>query len=119
MADQREPDDLEDAYVASLIELDAAFRALQAELAEGAASIARIRRHLERGGTVRELLETGQPQAVRRRIGAGLVQVERARHVRDRVLFRVLQAEGMSAAEIGRTFGLSRALVTRLINEDD
>ncbi len=108
---------LEDEYLQSLVELEVAFSALQAELAEGVEAVARIREHVAAGGKVSELLAVGEPQAVRRRIGTGLDQVERARHTRDRVLFRVLQAEGMSAAEIGRVFGLSRALVSRLINE--
>jgi hypothetical protein len=68
---------------------------------------------------VGELLETGQIQAVRRNIGAGLKGVERARHARDRLLFRCLDAEGFSAADIARSFGLSRGLVSRLLNEPD
>jgi hypothetical protein len=78
-----------------------------------------IRTHLDRGGKISELLETGQPQAVRHKIGAGLKEVERARHARDRLLFRFLQTEGLSAAETARRFGLSRGLVSRLLNEPD
>jgi hypothetical protein len=119
VAEDRDRDALSRAYLESLSELEGAYRELQAELAEGVATIASIREHLDRGGRVAELLETGTVQAVRRSIGAGLKEVERARHLRDRLLFRSLQAEGLTAAEMGRSFGVSRALVSRLLNERD
>ncbi len=119
MADDQDRDALTQAYLRSLAELDVAYRELQRELSDGVATIAAIRQHLDRGQQLGELLETGRPQSVRRRIGAGLKGVERARHVRDRILFRCLQAEGLSAAEIGRSFGVSRGLVSRLLNEPD
>jgi hypothetical protein len=108
---------LSGAYLDSLTELEFALNGLQAELAEGVATITVIRAFVDRGGKVSELLETGQLQSVRREIGAALKGVERARHVRDQLLFRCLRAEGLSAAEIGRHFGISRGLVSRLLNE--
>jgi hypothetical protein len=114
-----EEDALKRAYVDALVELDVAFRDLRAELTQGVETIALIRRHLDRGGSVAELLQSGEIQSVRRNIGAGLKGVERARHTRDRLLFRCLDAEGFSAAEIARSFGLSRGLVSRLLNEPD
>jgi hypothetical protein len=115
----REHDALTRDYLDSLAELDTALRELQTELTRGRATIALIRTHVDRGGQLAELLATSKLQAVRRGIGIGLKGLERARHVRDRLLFRCLQAEGLSASEIGRSFGISRGLVSRLLNEPD
>jgi hypothetical protein len=111
--------ELRDAYAASLETLNRAYSALQVALAEGAAMVAGVRARLESGASATQLVATGQPQGVRGDVGAGLAEVTRARHLRDRALFRWLHAEGMTAAEIGRTFGLSRALVSRLMNEPE
>jgi DNA-binding transcriptional regulator LsrR (DeoR family) len=49
-------------------------------------------------------------------IGAGLDEI-RKNHMRQLLRSRVLFAEGMSKAEIGRTLGISARHVARLLEE--
>ena len=46
-------------------------------------------------------------------------RLERSRHDAERLLFQLLHSEGQTLADIGRTFGISRQLVSRLVNEPD
>jgi DNA-directed RNA polymerase specialized sigma subunit len=85
---------------------------------------------IRRGWNVaRELIATGRPlveleqvldpSPLRARLGEALATLERTRHDSQRLLFQLLHAEGQTLAEIGRTYGISRQLVSRLVNEPE
>jgi len=77
----------------------------------------------------RELVESGrplgdlerviEPQGLRASLAEALADLERTRHHAQRLLFQLLQSEGQTLADIGRLFGISRQLVSRLVNEPD
>jgi DNA-directed RNA polymerase specialized sigma subunit len=77
----------------------------------------------------RELVESGRPlvdleqvldpSPLRASLGEALAELERTRHDAQRLLFQLLHAEGQTLADIGRTYGISRQLVSRLVNEPD
>jgi DNA-directed RNA polymerase specialized sigma subunit len=77
----------------------------------------------------RELIESGRPlvdleqvldpSPLRASLGDALARLERTRHEAQRLLFQLLHAEGQTLADIGRTYGISRQLVSRLVNEPD
>ena len=56
---------------------------------------------------------------MRASLSDALADLERGRHETQRLLFQLLQAEGQTLADIGRTYGISRQLVSRLVNEPD
>ena len=51
--------------------------------------------------------------------GRPMTELERTRHDAQRLLFQLLHSEGQTMADIGRTWGISRQLVSRLVNEPD
>jgi DNA-directed RNA polymerase sigma subunit (sigma70/sigma32) len=59
------------------------------------------------------------PSPLRARLGEALAELERTRHDAQRLLFQLLHAEGQTLADIGRTYGISRQLVSRLVNEPE
>jgi DNA-directed RNA polymerase sigma subunit (sigma70/sigma32) len=79
--------------------------------------------------TARDLVETGrplgdlervmEPQPLRASLADALATLERSRHDAQRLLFQVLHSEGQTLADIGRSYGISRQLVSRLVNEPD
>jgi len=77
------------------------------------------REHVERGRPVIELENVIEPQSLRGALGDTLAEFERARHDAQRLLFQLMHAEGNTLADIGRAFGISRQLVSRLVNEPD
>lgn len=60
-----------------------------------------------------------EPEPLRTSLTDALADLERSRHEAQRLLFLLLQSEGQTLAEIGRTYGISRQLVSRLVNEPD
>lgn len=75
--------------------------------------------HVERGRPVIELENVIDPQSMRSSLAESLAEFERARHDAQRLLFQLMHAEGNTLADIGRAFGISRQLVSRLVNEPD
>jgi DNA-directed RNA polymerase specialized sigma subunit len=77
----------------------------------------------------RDIVLSGQPLAdlgdavemreTRASLADELADLERARHEAQRLLFRLLQIEGRTLAEIARMYGISRQLVSRLVNEPE
>ncbi len=59
------------------------------------------------------------PQSLRASLSDALAELERTRHAAQRLLFLLLQAEGQTLADIGRALGISRQLVSRMVNEPD
>jgi hypothetical protein len=72
-----------------------------------------------RGGPLAELEQALDPKPMRASLADALAELERARHDAQRLLFKVLHAEGQTLADIGRMWGISRQLVSRLVNEPD
>jgi DNA-directed RNA polymerase specialized sigma subunit len=58
-----------------------------------------------------------EAQPRRAELSSAIDRLERTRHTAQRLLFRSLVAENMSMADIGRMFGISRSLVSRIVNE--
>jgi len=77
------------------------------------------RQHAGAGRPMVELEDVIDPQALRISLGGALAELERTRHDAQRLLFQLMQAEGVTLADIGRAYGISRQLVSRLVNEPD
>jgi DNA-directed RNA polymerase specialized sigma24 family protein len=77
------------------------------------------RRHALQGRPMAELGDVIEPQALRASLGDALADLERTRHDAQRLLFQLMHAEGLTLADIGRAYGISRQLVSRLVNEPD
>jgi hypothetical protein len=76
-----------------------------------------VREHMAHGGLLSDLEHIVSPEPLRAAVSQALTELERARHDASRLLFRLLQAEGQSMTDIGRMWGVSRQLVSRMVNE--
>ena len=76
-----------------------------------------VREHMARSGRLSDLEHIIEPGPLRASVSNGIIELERARHEAQRLLFQLLQAEGQSMTGIARTWGISRQLVSRLVNE--
>jgi hypothetical protein len=76
-----------------------------------------VREHMAQGGRLSDLEHIIDPGRLRASVSSGIVELERTRHDAQRLLFRLLQAEGQSMTDIARTWGISRQLVSRMVNE--
>lgn len=77
------------------------------------------RANVAAGRPMTELENMIEPQLLRASVSDALTELERTRHDAQRLLFQLLHAEGQTMADIGRTWGISRQLVSRLVNEPD
>lgn len=77
------------------------------------------RANVASGRPMTELEFAIEPNALRASVSDALTELERSRHVIQRLLFQLLHTEGQTMADIGRTWGISRQLVSRLVNEPD
>jgi hypothetical protein len=66
-----------------------------------------------------DLEQVIDPSPLRASLSDALADLERTRHAAQRLLYQLLHAEGQTLADIGRTYGISRQLVSRLVNEPD
>jgi hypothetical protein len=105
-------------YLADLEALDAVARQLSRTLVDSASARATLRDHIAGGGTVVSVEDLIEPN-MRGTLSDALTEFERVRHRSQRSLFRLQQAEGQSMTAIGLTWGISRQLVSRLVNESD
>jgi DNA-directed RNA polymerase specialized sigma subunit len=110
---------LRERYVTSLDEAERASERAIAVLEEtrGARDVAR--QLVESGRPLGDLERIMEPQPLRARLSEALADLERCRHDSQRLLFQLLHAEGQTLADIGRSYGISRQLVSRLVNEPD
>jgi DNA-directed RNA polymerase sigma subunit (sigma70/sigma32) len=108
---------LRERYVASLDVLDEANDHLVAVLGEARDARAVARKFVASGRPLKDIDEVLDPQPVRSAVADALAESERRRHETQRLLFTLLQSEGQTLADIGRTYGISRQLVSRLVNE--
>jgi len=77
------------------------------------------RRHAEAGRPMIELEDVIKPESLRTAVHDALADLERTRHDAQRLLFQLLRGEGVTLADIARGYGISRQLVSRLVNEPD
>ena len=101
-----------DAYDA----IDEAEARLQVQLKEYRRLRAVSRRHLAEGGTASSLRDVIDIKDARVKNDEALAQLAAARVRAQFALYRLAAAEGMSAAEIGRTWGVSRQFASRVVN---
>ena len=114
---QVELDAVSKEYLDALDDLTAASEQVHQALREAAHALSLVREHIERGGHVSDFTDLIQPAPLRTLLSTSLDNLERKRHRTQRLLFKILCNEGKSMAEIGRAWGISRQLVSRLINE--
>ena len=108
---------LRSEYLAALGALHAATQLVHQALDDAAAALVIVRDHIEHEGMVSDLDEYISPTQLRESLSTSINDLERVRHHAQRLLFRLLHAEGMTMSDIGRTWGVSRQLVSRFINE--
>jgi hypothetical protein len=99
--------------------LTAASEHLAEALARAAEARDVVRRHLANGGPVSDIRTFLDPEPLRSSLSHAITELERARHETQRLLFRLLHSEGRTMTDIGKTWGISRQLVSRLINEPE
>jgi hypothetical protein len=110
---------LRSRYLESLDALERASGRIVAVLEDARRSRVVARDFVRNGRPLAELEHEIQVQPLRASVSDALADLERARHETQRLLFRLLHAEGQTLADIGRTFGISRQLVSRLVNESE
>jgi CRP-like cAMP-binding protein len=108
---------LRDELLRSLKELGEASQRLHEALNAGAGTFSLVRTLVQEGRQVRELADMVDPIPLRAAVADSMLRLERARHETQRILFQVLRSEGMTNADIARMWGISRQLVSRLVNE--
>jgi len=86
-------------------------------LDDAAAAFNAVRAHVNTGGSFSDLARHVDPKALRSTLSTSLDELERTRHQMQRLLFKVIHAEGMTMSDIARAWGISRQLVSRLLNE--
>jgi len=110
---------LRQRYVRALDEVERACERTIAVLVETRDARALTRELIQSGRPLTDLERVMEPQSLRANLADALAALERARHDAQRLLFQLLHAEGQTLADIGRTYGISRQLVSRLVNEPD
>ena len=106
-------------YFDALDALGEALSVLRTALNEGESALRTVRAHVEMQGKASDFVDVLHPAPMRAALGGALTEFERARHRSQRLLFRLLWAEGTSMSDVARAWGISRQLVSRLINEPD
>lgn len=111
--------ELREDYLAALERLLAASQGLRDALTSGASALMVVREQAENGATISDLFAVVDPKPLRTGLTSALTELERARHAAQKLLFRILFIEGTNMSDIARHWGISRQLVSRLINEPD
>jgi hypothetical protein len=87
---------------------------------DAAADVVRvIRAQLEQGRNIRDLGAFIDPKPLRAALAVGFDQFERTRRVGQRMLFRVLLAEGATVADICRAWDMAPDAVAAILDEAD
>jgi hypothetical protein len=106
-------------YLDTLDTLNVISKQVHQALNDAAAALTLVREHIEHGGMASDFTNLIQPQPLRASLSTSLDNLERARHRAQRLLFKILRDEGKTMSDIARAWGISRQLVSRLINEAD
>ena len=112
-------DHLRQHYLEHLDTLEQTYRDLHEALDNAAGAVKVVGAHLRRGGRARDFAGLIDPAPLRRSMADAMTTFERNRHQGQKHFFRLLIAEGMTMADIARAWGISRQLVSRLVNEPD
>lgn len=102
--------------IAAVDVVDDANTELRAALADLAAATARYRVHLVDGGDAGDFSLLGDVAARRARVRDALNEFAETRQVTQRALFRLAAHEGESITAIAKRMGVSRQLVSRILN---
>jgi DNA invertase Pin-like site-specific DNA recombinase len=92
---------------------------VEAQMRRTRTSIRRSRHFLEAGGRAIELREVANATEQREANNAALRGLAAARVEAQHTLYRLAAADGMTAADIARAWGVSRQLVSRVLNGPD
>jgi DNA-directed RNA polymerase sigma subunit (sigma70/sigma32) len=114
-----EVQDLRVRYVAALDSLREASDRLFVALREANAACDVARDLVASGRPIGNFEDVADPLPLRTALSDALADFERRRHAAQRYLFLLLQSEGKTLADIGRAYGISRQLVSRLVNEPE
>jgi DNA-directed RNA polymerase specialized sigma24 family protein len=112
-----ELDGLRAEYLTAAERYERAAASLRVAMEEADDGLEVVRAHVQAGKPLLDILPTIRPAGLRNQLSQSADELERARHEAQRVIFAMLAAEGLTLAEIGRTFGISRSLVSRMIHE--
>src|SRR5262249_23133656 len=110
---------LRDDYLAHLDTLEDTYAALRDALDRASGALRVVADHLRAGGRGSDFKGLIQPAPLRQSLSTAMTNFERSRHRGQQIFFRMLIAEGMTMADIARAWGISRQLVSRLVNEHD
>ena len=105
------------AYLEAIDTYETASIAMRQAMDDASAALEILRRHVESGRPAREIDRLVTPEPLRAQLSAAAIDLERGRHAAQQFLFALLVEEGMTMADVGRMFGVSRSLVSRLVNE--
>jgi HAMP domain-containing protein len=107
------------AYVTGLDDFEAAARELRQLLDRCLDAIPTLRDHVQAGRPAHtlpsEIADAFAARPSRAEVADALDNLERARRHARWALVTLLVSEGMSRADVGRLFGVSRSLISRII----
>jgi hypothetical protein len=109
------PKDLRDHALADLDALIQVAADAGRELRSYQSELEKNRRQLDRGDLACEMAAGVEFRTVRSELTDGLDHLERARNASRRSLWRLQLSEGTTIAEIARSWGFSRQLVSRAL----
>jgi hypothetical protein len=92
---------------------------LQGALHDAASAWTKVGEHVAAGGSVEDVTRLVDPADLRGSVTDALGNWEKARHRAQQLLFRLSLLDGESISAVGRRWGVSRQLVSRMINEAD
>jgi CRP-like cAMP-binding protein len=101
----------------ALDDLESTMAALRDQMRRLQTTLRKSRRFLEAGGAATGLSELTNVAELRAADDKALRDFEAARLRAQHALYRLGAEDGVSAAEIGRVFGVSRQLVSRILND--
>jgi DNA-directed RNA polymerase specialized sigma24 family protein len=113
-----ELEELRAEYLAATERYERAAAAMRTAMTEADDALEVVRAHVRGGKPLFEVFAGIGPAGLRNQLSQSADELERARHATQRVVFAMLVAEGLTMAEIGRTFGISRSLVSRMVHEE-
>jgi hypothetical protein len=103
--------------LAALAQFEAACAAARHELRHDQITAARVRRQLERGDPLTVVIERNRVASVRQTLTNTVADLERARNEMRMACFRLGLEEGATISELGRLWGFSRQLASRIAQE--
>jgi hypothetical protein len=106
---------LRDRAVAGLDALIAVTKETQHALTTYQAALEMYRRHLSQGGRAADMPSMIDIPKIRISFSDGMNELERVRRISRVALWRLQLVEGTSMADIARSWGLSRQLVSRAL----